>query len=322
MAESNNDAKEFRTEHDSSGKQNYDRLLSVFHTGTDVKRSLLEQYLREKHLNLLDWLTDLNQTFLKFDDVKRAIKRSSTIDLKDLELSTIDILLKFNCFDLFWDVCLLNTRLEEILNSHKYELLEIYQTSMTQYDLPSSSTNQYTPSLTKTQWEILFKSRECSGIRKEINVADITATKDITLSSLDEKLNVLLLHTVCPLYKSVKIVSECQIQILKIAVINSECGRFTFENLWNRIELHIISIASHCKQSDYFKHKCETTKQTFFNRNLSQDNRKCILEDAFNHPDFIRVNTFIPKATKCYLFVYNCFTISIKFPKFHFKIDE
>ncbi|CAG2233585.1 unnamed protein product [Mytilus edulis] len=232
----------------SSGKENYDRLLSVFHTGTDVKRSLLEQYLREKHLNLLDWLTDLNQTFLKFDDVKRAIKRSSTIDFKDLELSTIDIFLKFNCFDLFWDVCLLNTRLEEILNDHKDELLGIYQTSMTQYDIPSSSTKQYTPSLTKTQWEILFKSGKCSGIRKGGNVADISATKDITLSSLDETLNVLLLHTVCPLYKSVNIVSECQIQILKMAVINSECERFTFENLWNRIESHIISIASHCKE--------------------------------------------------------------------------
>ncbi|XP_071140066.1 uncharacterized protein [Mytilus edulis] len=298
MAESTNDEKKFRTENDSSEKENYDRLLSVFHTGTDVKRSLLEQYLGEKHLNVLDWLTDLNQTFLKFDDVKRAIKRSSTIDLKDLELSTIDILLKFNCFDLFWDVCLLNTRLEEILNDHKDELLGIYQTSMTQYDLPSSSTKQYTPSLTKTQWEILFKSGECSGIRKEGNVADISATKDITLSSLDETLNVLLLHTVCPLYKSVKIVSECQTQILQIAVFNSECERFTFEHLWNRIESHIISIASHCKQSDYFKRKCETTKQTFFNRNFSQDNRKCILEDAFNHPYFIRQNQLCNRVRK------------------------
>ncbi|XP_052085224.1 uncharacterized protein LOC127722390 [Mytilus californianus] len=298
MAKSHNDTLDFRTQHDGLGKENYDRLLSVFHTGTDVKRSLLEQYLREKHLNLLDWLTDLNQTFLKFDDIKRAIKRSSTINLKDLELSTIDILLKFNCFDLFWDVCLLNTRLEEILNSHKEELLGIYQNSIGQHGLPSLSTEQYTPSLTKKQWEILFKSGESCGIKEEGNAADISATKDITLSNLDETLNVLLLYTVCPLFQSVNTVSECQIQISKIAVLHSECERFAFENLWNRIESHIISIAAHCKLSGYFKRKCEATKQTFFNKTLSQENRKCILEDAFNNPDFIRNKQFCNRVRK------------------------
>ncbi|CAC5369364.1 unnamed protein product [Mytilus coruscus] len=298
MAESNNVDLKFRTEHDNSGKENYDRLLSVFHTGTDVKRSLLEQYLREKHLNLLDWLTDVNQTFLKFDDVKRAIKRSSTIQLTDLELSTIDILLKFHCFDMFWELCLLNTRLEEILNSHKEELLRIHHNSIRQHGLPSFSTEQYTPNLTKNQWDILFKSGESSEIKGEGNVADISATKDITLSSLDKPLNILLLYTVCPLFQSVITVSNCQIQISKIAVLNSECKCFMFEKLWNIIESHIISIAAHCKLSDYYKGKCETTKQTFFNKTLSQENRKCILEDAFNNPDFIRNKQFCNRVRK------------------------
>lgn len=69
MAESNNDVSEFRTRTYSTGKENYDRLLSVFHSGTDVKRCLLAQFFRENRLYLLHWLTDLNETFLRFDDV-------------------------------------------------------------------------------------------------------------------------------------------------------------------------------------------------------------------------------------------------------------
>ncbi|CAG2256947.1 unnamed protein product [Mytilus edulis] len=224
IAKSNQDALKFRAEKFSSGKEYYDRLLSVFHIGTEVKRCLLETYLHEKK------------------------RRSSTIRLSDLALSTIDILLRFNCFDMFWDCCLLNTCLEDVLNSHKKVLYRIYQNSIRQKRLPYISTANYIPSLTKTQWEILFKSGESSGIKGDGNIADISATKDIALSSLDETLHTLLLYTVCPLFQSVNSVSECQIQILEIAVMNSECERFTFENIWNRIESHIISITDHCKE--------------------------------------------------------------------------
>ncbi|CAG2202969.1 unnamed protein product [Mytilus edulis] len=102
MAESNNGNQGFKALQDSSGKENYDRLFG-------------------KHLDLLDWLSDLNQSFLKFDDIKRAIKRSSTIDLKDLDASTIDILLKFNCFDLFWKEKLFCNRVQEELDLIKIE---------------------------------------------------------------------------------------------------------------------------------------------------------------------------------------------------------
>ncbi|CAG2236836.1 unnamed protein product [Mytilus edulis] len=223
MAESKNDASEFRTRKYNTGKEDYDRLLSVFHTGTDVKRCLLTKFLREKRFILLHWLTDLNETFLRFDDVKRAIKRSLIIQVKDLEPSTIDILLKFHCFDMFWNLCLLNTRLEEVLNIHKDELLRIYKNSMTHDSISSLSTEQYAPSLSKNQWELLFKSGECCGIKGEGNDHEFSATKDISLSSLDETLNVLLLYTVCPLFQSVIAVCECQIQITKLAVQNSEC---------------------------------------------------------------------------------------------------
>ncbi|CAG2185870.1 unnamed protein product [Mytilus edulis] len=66
------------------------------------------------------------------------------------------------------------------------------------------------------------KSGESSGIKGDGNIADIFATKDITLSSLDETLNTVLLYTVCPLFQSVNSVSECQIQILEIAAMNPE----------------------------------------------------------------------------------------------------
>lgn len=295
MAESNNDASEFRNRTYNTGKEDYDRLLAVFHTGTNVKRCLLTQFLRENRLILLQWLTDLDQTFLRFDDVKRAIKRSSIIQLKDLEPSTIDILLKFHCFNMFWDKCLFNTRLEEVLNIHKDELLTIYQNSMTQDSIASMSTEQYAPSLSRNQWELLFKSVECCGIKGKGIYHEFFATKNISLSSLDETLNVLLLYTVCPLYKSMITVCECQIQITKLAVLNSECEKTTFEHLWNKIESHIIIISDHCMIFDDFKRECETIKHTFFNRTLSQEKRKPILEDAFNNPDFIRVSLSLKK---------------------------
>lgn len=184
--------------------------------------------------------------------------------MKDLEPSTIDILLKFHCFDMFWNLCLLNTRLEEVLNIHKDELLRIYQNSMTHDSISSLSTEQYAPSSSKNQWELLFKSGECYGIKGEGNDHEFSATKDISLSSLDETLNVLLLYTVCPLFQSVIAVCECQIQITKLAVLNSECERTTFEQIWNRIESHIIIISDHCMLFDDFKRECETTKHTFF----------------------------------------------------------
>lgn len=270
MAESNNDASEFRIKQKSSGKENYDRLLSVFHTGTHVKRCLLEQYLNEKKLDLFDWLTNLNQTsILTSEDVKRAIKRSSTIHLTDLEPTTLDILLKYKCYDMFWKLCLLNTRLEDILNSHKQELYRIYQNSIAHHH-PSSYTEQYTPSLTPVQWQLLFETYDLWGVKH----CDMPARTGITISCLDNNLNFLILYKVCPLFKSVITVSNCQTQISKIAARNSISEKPEFDDIWDKIEANIVKVGGHCKLSHYFQTKCTEIKQTIFNRTLSQRNRK------------------------------------------------
>lgn len=287
MADSNNEASELRTKEYCSGKENYDRLLSVFHTGTHVKRCLLEQYLYEKKLDLFEWLTSLNQTsILTSEDVKRAIKRSSTIHLTDLELSTLDVLLEYNCYDMFWKLGLMNTTLEDILNSHKKELYRIYRDSIAHHQA-STSIEQYTPSLTLVQWQLLFETHDgLLGVKH----SDMPARTNIQISCLDNNLTYLILYIVCPLFKSVVTVSNCQIQILKIAALKSISEKPEFDDIWNSIEANIVEIGSHCKLSYCFQTKCIEIKQTIFNRTLSQENRKCILEDLFNKPDFIRVS--------------------------------
>lgn len=285
MAESNDDSVSNNCNQDSC---NYDRLLSVFHSGTDVKRCLLDHFLRRKQLNLFDWLTNLDQNFLYFEDVQRAVRRTAVIQVTDLESSTINILLKNNCFLMFWDICLPNNSLEDILNYHKSELYSIYQKSSNNNQLSSLSTEHYSPSLTKSQWELLFKTDNKPEIDQEGDIHYIS--KDITLSSLNSDLNCILLYIICPLFKSVIVVSDCQIQITKIAVYSSVVQKPKFEDIWNKIVADIIQIGIYCNTSDYFRNKCETVRQTVFNRTLSQDNRKCILQDAFKNPGFIQVN--------------------------------
>lgn len=290
MAESNYDIVSNTCNLDSC---NYDILLSVFHRGTEVKRCLLEHFLRRKKINLFDWLGNLDQNFLQFEDVQRAVRRSAVIQVTDLESSTINILLKNNCFLMFWDICLQNNKLEDILNSHKTILYSIYKNAGSNKTFSSSmSTEYYKARLTTTQWKQLFKTDDQSGINIERYCQSISASKDITLSSLDNELNFVLLYTICPLFKSVDVVSECQFQITKFAVFKSSLQKPAFDEIWDKIETHIQIIGSQCNLSEYFKHKCDTIKQTIFNRTVSQENRKCILEDAFKIPDFIKVSFF------------------------------
>ncbi|XP_052080751.1 uncharacterized protein LOC127718736 [Mytilus californianus] len=292
MAESNYDGVEVRIKNCSRDRDNYDRLLSVFHTGTEVKRCLLEHFLRGKKINLFDWLTNLDENFLQFEDVQRAVRRSAVIQVTDLESSTINTLLKNNCFLMFWNICLQNNKLEDILNSHKAVLSSIYENAGINQTFSSLSTEYYKPRLTTTQWKLLFKTDDQSEINRERNCHSISASKDITLSSLDNELNFVLLYTICPLFKSVDVVSECQIQITKIAVFKSELQKPAFDEIWDKIKAHIQMIGGQCNLSEYFKHKCDTIQQTIFNRTVSQESRKCILEDAFKIPDFIKDNTF------------------------------
>lgn len=292
MAESINQDLEskLRSEKFRIGNANYDRLVSVFHTGTHVKRCLLEYYLSRNDLDLLDWLTNLSQNFLQFEDVKNALKRSNKIQLTDLELNTIDILLKNNCYAMYWDCCLLNTKLEDILNRYKEVFYKIYQNSNGNHDASSISTLHYKPHLTQNQWELLFKTGDNWGIMEDGYDHYISADKGITVSSLDNNLHFVLLYIVCPLFKSVNAVSECQIQISEIAVLDRDLKQSVFEPIWNKMEEHIVKIGEHCELSRVFQRKCATLKETVFNRTLVQENRKGIIDAAFNNAVFIKVS--------------------------------
>lgn len=271
------------------GKENYDKLLAVFHIGTDVKRSLLQFYLHDKKLYLLEFLTKISKTFLQFEDVKLARKRSSFIQPADLGLNTVDTVLKYNCFDIFWDCCLLNTSLEDILNHHKKELYRIYLHPNQQHDLPNMSTEYSSSYISKDHWEFLFKTGECRNMIEDDNVENIFASKEITVSRLDSTLNFVILKTVCPLFKSLLALSECQIGISKTAVYESEIQTSAFHKTWNQIEMHILHIGEHCQPKDYFRDKCIAVKGARFNKTLAQENRKCILDEAFSNPEFIDV---------------------------------
>ncbi|CAG2234365.1 unnamed protein product [Mytilus edulis] len=214
MAESSEDALK-----SGSDKENFDRLMSLFRTGTEIKQRLLEYYISRKELNLIDWLSVLSNNFLQFEDVKRAHRRSSTVQSTDLGDNTINTVLMCYCFEMFWDCCLLDTCLESFLNIHKDELYRSYVNSQKQSELPSLSSEPHstsglensTPIITKDQWEFLFKNGE--------NEKCILASNGITVSCLDSYQNIFILSIVCSLFKAVKAVSECQIQISKIAAL-------------------------------------------------------------------------------------------------------
>lgn len=283
------------------GKENYDKLVSLFRTGTEVKQWLLDFYLSGRQLRLLDWLITLNNNFLQFEDVKRALRQSSTVNSKDLSVNTINTILSRYCFDMFWDCCLKETNLEDLLNTHKDELYRNYVDILTskgkniQPFLPPEQhiiilSEHITPVISKDQWDVLFKQDDIPEEGREL---DISASRGITVSSLDNNQHMFILSTVCPLFKSCTAVSEGQIQISIIAALDCEVNDIEFVNIWNNMELHIVTIGSHCKLSDYFKRECKSINQTIFNRTLVQDNRKCILQDAFNSPCFIMVSMIL-----------------------------
>lgn len=268
----------------SSRKDNFDRLLVVFHTGTDVKRCLLEFFLRGKKTNLINWLNDKSNEIPQFEDVKRARRIQPAMQPMNLSLNTVGTILKYNCFDMYWNICLLNTCLEDILNKHKEELLRIYINSNRMIGLSSCQTESISQVITKEQWEILFKSKDSMFVFEEENTTNISATKDIKVSCLNNHLNCLLLSIVSPLYQSVIAVSECQVQISKIALERCEIEQPEFYEIWNNMETNISEISIHCDLFEQFSQQCETAKCTAFIRTLSQENRIYVLAEIFNNP--------------------------------------
>lgn len=270
-------------------KKNFDRLMSLFRTGTEIKQRLLEYYISKKELNLIDWLSVLSNNFLQFEDVKRAHRRSSTVQSIDLGDNTINTVFMCYCFDIFWDCCLFDTCLEGFLNIHKDELYRSYVNSQKQTELPSVSSAPYStcstensiPIITKDQWEFLYKNDE--------NEKCLLASKGITVSCLDSYQNIFILSIVCSLFKALKAVSECQIEISKIAALQCFLTSNKFEEIWTKMKKHVVTIGENCANSDIFQGKCERIRETTYNRSLVQENRKYILQEALNNPHFIRV---------------------------------
>lgn len=285
MAESSNDTLKSGTD-----KENFDRLMSLFRTGTEIKQRLLEYYISRKELNLIDWLSVLSNNFLQFEDVKLAHRRSSTVQSTDLGDNTINTVFMCYCYEMFWDCCLLDTCLERFLNIHKDELYRSYVNSQKQTELPSvssapkstSTPENNIPIITKDQWEFLFKNDE--------NEKGLVASNGITVSCLDSYQNIFILSIVCSLFKAVKAVSECQIQISKIAALQRYFSGNEFLEIWTKMEEHIVTIGKNCANSGIFKSKCALIRKTTYNRSLVQKNRKYILQEALNNPSFIRVS--------------------------------
>lgn len=269
-------------------KENYGRLLSLFRTGTEIKQWLLDNYISRKELNLFEWLSILSESFLQYEDVIHARRLSSTVKSTDLGDNTINTVFMRYCFDIFWDCCLLDTSLEAFLNIHKDELYRNYVNSQKESALPSSPSERYgtrSPenNITKDQWEFLFKNEE--------NEKSLSASKGIAVSSLDRYQNLFILNIVCALFKSVKVVSECQIQISKIAALQCKSTKVEFDEMWDKLEAHILTIGEKCNFVHcFFKRKCTEIKQTVFNRILVQENRKYILQEALNNPTFTWVS--------------------------------
>ncbi|VDI15219.1 Hypothetical predicted protein [Mytilus galloprovincialis] len=280
-------------------KENFDRLMSLFRTGTEIKQRLLEYYISKKKLNLIDWLSILSNNFLQFEDVKRAHRRSSTVQSTDLGDNTINTVLMCYSFEMFWDCCLLDTCLESVLNIHKDELYRSYLYSQKQTELHSVSSAPYstsspensTPIITKDQWEFLFKNGEKEKC--------ILASKGITVSCLDSYQNIFILSIVCSLFKAVKAVSECQILISKIAALQCYLTSNQFVEIWTKMEAHIVTIGKNCANSDIFQGKCARLRETTYNRSLVQENRKYILQEALNNPSFIRVSFSLTFSATC-----------------------
>ncbi|CAG2239995.1 unnamed protein product [Mytilus edulis] len=284
----------------------HDSFLNEFVITDIILNRLEDKSIREKTILIiktdsqrLSLLECKQQQLLQFEDVKRAHRRSSTVQSTDLGDNTINTVLMCYCFEMFWDCCLLDTCLESFLNIHKDELYRSYVNSQKQTELPSVSSAPYstslpennTPIITKDQWEFLFKNDE--------NEKCLLASNGITVSCLDSYQNIFILSIVCSLFKAVKAVSECQIQISKIAALQCYFSSNEFLEIWTKMEEHIVTIGKNCANSDIFQSKCARIRETTYNRSLVQENRKYILQEALNNPSFIRVSFSLTFSATC-----------------------
>lgn len=269
-----------------SGKDNHDRLMALYHTGTDVKRHLLQYYLSQTKRDLAGYLYGKYQ-FLPPDDIKRAL-RTKNIQLSDLGIYAIDALLSDQCFDLFWDSCLDkdNTSLENILNRYKVNLYRLYKTS----GRDNNQSLRKWDYLSKSQWEYLYQGPKMEDTQdNDFYLSSTFPKKGLTIHSFDNDMNFVLLNNMCPLYQSLQVVTKNQLKLSRIAV-EHEINNEAFEEIWEVMTTHLKPISSYCICDTYFDHKLNWIKKGTFNCAQTQEYRKCILESTFDNKTFSEVS--------------------------------
>lgn len=288
MAKLNDCSEPYYTEIQRTESINHDRLMALHDTGLNIKRTLLKCYLLEKNLNLLEYLSTWHD-WNRFDDVKHAIRKAKNVTLEELRLNTINTLLTYHCYELFWKSCLINTSVEEILNKYKEDLYNLYQTG-------GGCSNEYQGGekkyLTKDQWTVIFKDQESEEGKNGTNDSKFTTpfvAKGLTVASFDNDTNFVILSTVCVLFKSVLALTEYQTQISWIA-IDHEVQSEAFDKIWMSMEKNIKTISCHCKCEDRYNVMLDSIKTCIFGRLQAQANRKYVMESALDHPSFFQVS--------------------------------
>ncbi|XP_052085095.1 uncharacterized protein LOC127722238 [Mytilus californianus] len=278
-----------------TGKDNHDRLMALYHTGTDVKRHLLQYHLSQKNLDLADYLYGRYQ-FLQPDDIKRAL-RTKNIQLSDLGIYSIDTLLSDQCFDLFWDSCLDKdkTSLENILNRYKEHLYSLYKTSGSDHN-GSARNARKREYLSKKQWECLYKGPE-DITENDVQLSLTFPNKGLIIQSFDDDMNFVLLSNVCPLYQSLQLVTTNQIKLSRIAV-EHETNNETFDEIWKLMATHLKPISSYCNCDTHFDHKLDWIKKGTFKCIQVQENRKLILESTFDNKTFSEDAEFMTRVQR------------------------
>lgn len=276
------------SEEKNKERENHDRLMALYFTATDVRRSLLNHYLTEKKIDIAGFLSE-RYDCLSTEDVRLA-SRTKNIQLSDLGICAIDTLLTNHCYALFWDCCLIKQSIDNILHTHKKDFYSIYQNSSKHNSATRRSFGNEI-FLSKKQWEYLYKGPEEKVIEEiGFQLSMQIPNKDLAPNSFDDDMNFVILSTVCPLYKSVAMVTEMQMMISRIAVehgINKE----VFDEIFEVLGRNLINISRHSICEGYYKQKLDTIKKSTFNRQLTQENRKYILESSFANPKFLKVST-------------------------------
>lgn len=304
MALQNDSGEILGTDKQCTENENHDQLMALYHTGTDVKRYLLQHYLSKTNQNITGYLSGKLE-YLQPDDIKR-VTRKQNMQLSDLGVCSIDTLLTNHCYDLFWDCCLDKTSLENILDTHKKDLYSCYvESSQDDNKFFKSFRNQ--KYLSKRQWKFLYHDSTCPNWTEIDEISsDLSIqfpNKSLTKDSFDNELSSIVLSTICPLYKSVQAVTENQMTFSRIAV-GHEISNADFDKIWNLMEANLKPMSNHCGCAGYLMLEMEKIKESIFDREKTQETRKHILESTFYNTELLKVSNRLSEKGDKFFFIF------------------